>query len=77
MKKEIKIKFVILGNNIKELREKYNLSLEELSVKSGIRKQYLQKIENGIAYGFKISHLDKLITGIMQRVVLKPCCHCV
>lgn len=56
----MKIKFKLLGKNIKELREKYNLSLNELSIKSGIRKRYLQKIESGTAYGFKISHLDKL-----------------
>lgn len=60
MKNDKKYKFKQLGTNIKKLREKYNLSLEELSIKTGIRKQYLQKIEDGIAYGFKISHLEKL-----------------
>ena len=60
MSNNIRLKLKLLGRNIKELREKYNLSLGELSIKSGIRKQYLQKIENGVAYGFKISHLEKL-----------------
>ena len=58
MKYNIRQKFKRLGKNIKELREKYEFSLDELSVKTGIRKQYLQKIESGIAYGFKISHLE-------------------
>ncbi len=61
MRYKIKYKFKQLGRNIKELREKYNLSLNELSIKSGIRKQYLQKIENGNAYGFAVSHLEKLV----------------
>lgn len=75
MENDIKVKFKILGRNIKELREKYNLSLNELSIKSGIRKQYLQKIENGNAYGFAMSHLEKLteafngnLKGILKRL---------
>ena len=61
MNTNIKYKFKLLGKNIKELREKYNMSLKELSIKSGIRTQYLQKIENGTAYGFATSHLEKLM----------------
>ena len=61
MKYNSRQKFELLGKNIKELREKYTLTLKELSIKSGIRKQYLQKIENGTAYGFAISHLEKLM----------------
>lgn len=64
MENDIKVKFKILGRNIKELREKYNLSLNELSIKSGIRKQYLQKIVNGTAYGFAMSHLEKLTEAL-------------
>ena len=60
MKQGRKYIFKLLGKNIKDLREKYDFSSEELAQKSGIRKQYLKKIENGTAYGFKISHLEKL-----------------
>lgn len=56
----MKQKLKQLGQNVFKLRTKYNMTLEELSEKTGIRKQYLIKIEKGIAYGFRISHLEKL-----------------
>ena len=40
-----------LGKNIRELREYNNMTLQELSKKTNIRKEYLQKIEDGKAYG--------------------------
>lgn len=52
--KEILIKF---GQNIKEFRKKRNMTIDELSEKTNINKRYLQKIEKGMAYGLKTSHI--------------------
>ena len=41
----------IFGENVRKQREKENLTLKELSEKTKIRKQYLQKIEDGKATG--------------------------
>ena len=49
--------FKILGNNIKNIRLKNGYSIKKLSKKSGIRKKYLKKIEEGKAVGIKISHI--------------------
>ena len=49
--------FKILGNNIKSIRLKNGYSIKKLSEKSGIRKKYLKKIEEGKAVGIKISHI--------------------
>ena len=60
MKQKIKQNFYQLGKNITKLREEYGMSLEDLSLKTGIRKRYLVRIEQGIAYGLRLSHLEKL-----------------
>ena len=60
MKQKIKQNFYQLGKNITKLREEYGMSLEDLSLKSGIRKRYLVRIEQGIADGMRLSHLEKL-----------------
>lgn len=60
MKQKIKQNFYQLGKNITKLREEYGMSLEDLSLKSGIRKRYLVRIEQGIAYGLRLSHLENL-----------------
>ncbi|MCM1003119.1 MAG: helix-turn-helix transcriptional regulator [Candidatus Gastranaerophilales bacterium] len=49
-KRDIQI-FKILGQNIKYIRELKEISLEQVSQKTGIRLQYLKRIENGEAYG--------------------------
>ena len=46
--------FIKLGLQIKKLREERTITLKELSAKTNIRKEYLQKIENGKAYGVLI-----------------------
>ena len=58
---KIKQDLILLGLNIKKLREARNLTLKDVSLKTGIRVQYLKKIENGTAYGVKIEkHLYKI-----------------
>lgn len=51
MKQEHIEVFKIVGQNIKENREKKGIALEEVSQKTGIRIAYLKKIEHGEAYG--------------------------
>ena len=41
----------IFGENVRKQREKEKMTLQELSEKIKIRKQYLQKIEDGKATG--------------------------
>ena len=58
---ELKQDFTLLGKHVKKLREERRLTLKDVSVKTGIRVQYLDKIEKGIAYGVLIDkHLLKI-----------------
>lgn len=58
---KIKLSFELLGERIQKLRKDKNISLEELSTKTSIRKEYLKKIENGVAFGLLIErHLVKI-----------------
>ena len=52
--KEIFIKF---GQNIRALREERVITIQELSKLTGIRVQYLKKIEAGKAYGMSSSNI--------------------
>ena len=50
-----------LGKHIKNLREEKLITIKELSEKTGIRKDYIRKIEQGEAYGVLIDrHLLKI-----------------
>lgn len=58
---KIKLSFKLLGEHIQKLRNDKNISLKELSTKTGIRTEYLKKIENGVAFGLLIEkHLVKI-----------------
>lgn len=55
----------LLGTNIKNKRETANLSIKDLSELTGIRKEYLKKIENGTAYRVLIDkHLAKIADAL-------------
>ena len=59
--KRVKESFTKLGLHIRQLREKREISIKELSEKTGIRQEYLKRIENGTAYGILIKrHLVKI-----------------
>ena len=61
MNEKLKQDFISLGLHIKKLREERNLTIKDLAEKTGIRVQYLQKIESGKAYGVEIEkHLYKI-----------------
>jgi cytoskeletal protein RodZ len=57
----VKVSFKKLGLHIKNLREDRNIKIDELSARTGIRKEYLEKIEKGLAFGVLIErHLVKI-----------------
>ncbi|MBQ2644939.1 helix-turn-helix transcriptional regulator [bacterium] len=58
---KIKKEFIKFGQHLEELRKERNISIKELSARTGIRKEYLKKIENGNAYGVKLeTHIVKI-----------------
>ena len=65
MEEKYKQKFKLLGIQIKKLRDERNLTIKELSEKTGIKKEYLEKIENRTAYGVLIDkHLLKIAKAL-------------
>lgn len=57
--------FEKLGKHVQNLREERKISIEEMSYKTGIRKEYLRKIEKGTAYGVLLNkHLIKLAAAL-------------
>ncbi len=73
MNKEIIQVFKIIGQNIKENREKKGITLEEVSQKTGIRIAYLKKIENGEAFRVSTKHLFLIAEAlnIMPHILVK------
>ena len=66
---KIKISLNKLGLKIKKLREEKNISIKELALKTGIRKEYLIKIENGTAYGIIIErHMIKIAQALNIKI---------
>lgn len=58
-----------LGNNIQTLREEKQMTIKELSEKTGIRKEYLRKIECGKAYGILFDkHLLKIAIALNTKI---------
>ena len=45
------------GKNIREFREEKNMTIEELSLITGIRVSYLKRIEKGLVRRIKTSHI--------------------
>ena len=61
--------FKKLGEKIKELRIKNNMSIKKLSEKTGINTSYLYKIEQGKAYGICIEkHLYKICCAFKIKI---------
>ena len=66
---KLKQDFILLGKHVKNLREEKRLTLKDVSVKTGIRVQYLDKIEKGIAYGVLIDkHLLKIAIVLQVKM---------
>lgn len=57
----------VLGEVIKDCRESKNITLKDISDVTGIRKDYLEKIEKGKAPGIKFSHLFAISYALRVR----------
>ena len=49
--------FKKFGENIREFREERNMTLEDLSIITDIKAQYLKRIELGTAKRLNVSHI--------------------
>ena len=63
---EIKAQSFILGELLKEEREKANLTQAEMAEKTGTKKSYISRIENGRA-DIQLSTLYRLIEQGLNR----------
>ena len=63
---EIKAQTFILGELLKEEREKANLTQAEMAEKTGTKKSYISRIENGRA-DIQLSTLYRLIEQGLNR----------
>lgn len=54
----------LLGNRLKEIRQQKNITINELSKKSGLSARYIKKIENGQAFNINIRHVYLLYTSL-------------
>lgn len=57
MEEKVKKALKNFGKNIKNFREKRNMTIQELSELTGIRTQYLKRIELGTAKRLNASHI--------------------
>ena len=66
---QIKEAFIKLGKHIKNLREERNLTIKDVSIKTGIRAEYLSKIEQGKAYGVRMeTHLLRIAKTLKVKM---------
>lgn len=70
-----KLFYEFIGKKIRQKREEKGLTLNELCLKTGIRKIYLQKIEEGSAYGFTITKFFRIADAleIPASILIKSC----
>ena len=52
------------GKNLKEIRQKKNISLEQLAKLTNMRKEYLLKIENGLARKVALNKVGIIIEAL-------------
>ena len=57
-----------LGKNIELIRTKQNLTIKEISERTGIRKIYLHEIEKGNAIGIKTTQLFKIANTLTVNI---------
>ena len=60
----------ILGNNVQKIRISKNISIKEMSEKTGIREKYLKKIEKGEAIGITTSKIFLIADALSVKVSL-------
>lgn len=73
MEQELIQALKIIGQNIKENRERKGITLEEVSQKTGIRISYLKKIENGKAVRVSTMHIFIIAEAldVMPHILVK------
>ena len=59
-----------LGNNVQKIRLSKNISIKEMSEKTGIREKYLKKIEKGEAMGITTSKIFLIAEALSVKVSL-------
>ena len=59
-----KLFFEFIGARIKYYRKKNELTIDELALKSGLRKQYVERIESGKAYGLSTTKFFKIAEAL-------------
>ncbi len=57
-------KFKTFGKNVEKYRLKANITHRELSEKTGIREQYIKRIEKGDCIGLSTSQVYSLAKGL-------------
>ena len=62
---------ILIGQHIENLREERNMTLEEMSQKTGIRIEYLKRIEAGIAYRVKVIPHLALIAKALKITMME------
>ena len=60
----------IFGRNVKKIRLSKNLSIKEISAKTGIREKYLKQIEKGEAMGITTSKIFLIADALSVKVSL-------
>ena len=67
LKMEYEERLKKLGQNIRIAREERNITIKALSEKTGIRAEYLKKIEKGEAVRIKISKLYQIAHAMSMK----------
>lgn len=58
---EFKKDLILLGTHIEKLRKERKITIKEIAQRTGLRTQYIRKIEQGTAYGVLLDkHLAKI-----------------
>ena len=62
---EFKKDLILLGTHIEKLRKERKITIKEIAQRTGLRTQYIRKIEQGTAYGVLLDkHLAKISTAL-------------
>ena len=64
MNNNVKIICKILGQNVRHYRLKQGFDVKKLSEISQIRRNYIYKIERGLAFGIKISQIFSIAKAL-------------
>lgn len=64
----MEIDLTLLGENIRYLRQGKNLSLADLTAKSGVSKTYISDLENGLGGRPNVQYLYKIATALETTI---------